>query len=1054
VGVGGGDPYGSPVWSGHFGGLSEENHWATFPLTVLTQGWVNGTIPNDGILLKSSAEASNGIVQFNDSHSSSAVPSLEVQWDTRPHAPTLVAPAAGAVNQSITPQLSATVSDPDSGAVLYGEFYLRTHGSSTWNLVNGTRTSALSTGDTATYQVPSGMLSAGQSYDWGATTWDGRLDSSTANPPTPSTVRTFTVGQVPDAPTAVSAAIDGDNTAKVSWTAGNAYGATVTGYTINVYTATDPAQSSGGVLLKSVDASASPTDVGGLVNGAYYYFTVIEHTNSSVATDSAESAPSTPPVQATGSPLSPSGVNAGDGQDRQSAVTFTPPLISAPVITSYLVTTYLASNDIQVLSQTFDQGQYTVNSDGTVTVVVTNLVNGTAVHFRVQSVNGYGGVGISTPASSPSNDVTPAGVPFPPTGAAAETDDTGANQAKVSWTPPAARYVNSNDYAETPGDNGRTITTYTATSSPEGKTGTASGEASTSAIVDGLMDGSSYTFTVTATNSVGTSDPSNTTNAVIPSGLPFAPGAPVHTLDHPEDGQASLAWTAPPTQSDGTPGDNGAPITSYTVTASPGGLQQTSTGTSLVFTGLTDGTTYTFTVAATNAKGIGASSAASDSILVAGPPDAPTNVQVQSGDGQATVTWTGSGTHGTPVTSYTVTASPGGASATTADGHTTTATVAGLSNGTNYTFNVVAHSAAGDSAGGSSGGTPAGAPFSPTFTNIQAGAEPEAHTAVLTWDAPAQRSDGTPGDNGSPLTTYTINAIPTDNENPEATMVVASTPAPDPDTSSDSMEVKGLANGQTYRFTITASNARGTSAPSNSKDFRPAVFPTVNGPNRLSGGNLIYHGGPVQSNVEMHLIFWGNQWSNDTTTVNTIENTFARLSGTPWQALLKQYGVQDETLVGSVTDPTVPPQDVDTAGMIREVQKEEVAQGWNHNSQSQFIVFLPATQPQSSYLNGNCALHSEDGGYIMAAVMDDVNGCRAEDGNEVPEYDRIDMLVGGATHEYTEAATDPDGSTGWQNSLGGEGEVADLCSPDAGDTIAGGLVQAIWDNASGACQSH
>ena len=49
-----------------------------------------------------------------------------------------------------------------------------------------------------------------------------------------------------------------------------------------------------------------------------------------------------------------------------------------------------------------------------------------------------------------------------------------------------------------------------------------------------------------------------------------------------------------------------------------------STGTSFVVTGLTDGTTYTFKVAALNAIGTGPDSAASNAVTPASVPGAPT----------------------------------------------------------------------------------------------------------------------------------------------------------------------------------------------------------------------------------------------------------------------------------------------------------------------------------------------------------------------------------------------------------------------------------------------
>lgn len=75
------------------------------------------------------------------------------------------------------------------------------------------------------------------------------------------------------------------------------------------------------------------------------------------------------------------------------------------------------------------------------------------------------------------------------------------------------------------------------------------------------------------------------------------------------DAQVTVTWSAPST-------DGGSPITGYVVTPSIGGVVQApvaspGTGTSKTVTGLTNGTTYTFTVAAVNDVGTGAASAAS-----------------------------------------------------------------------------------------------------------------------------------------------------------------------------------------------------------------------------------------------------------------------------------------------------------------------------------------------------------------------------------------------------------------------------------------------------------
>ena len=84
-------------------------------------------------------------------------------------------------------------------------------------------------------------------------------------------------------------------------------------------------------------------------------------------------------------------------------------------------------------------------------------------------------------------------------------------------------------------------------------------------------------------------------------------------------------------------------------------------------------------------------------------PDAPTNVAACPGDGFATVGWSPAAS-AAPITSYTVSASPG-ASAVSVAGNSASATLAGLANGTPYTFTVRATNAYGPG--------PASAPSAP-----------------------------------------------------------------------------------------------------------------------------------------------------------------------------------------------------------------------------------------------------------------------------------------------------------------------------------------------------
>jgi len=109
---------------------------------------------------------------------------------------------------------------------------------------------------------------------------------------------------------------------------------------------------------------------------------------------------------------------------------------------------------------------------------------------------------------------------------------------------------------------------------------------------------------------------------------PVAPDAPTSLSGTAGNGQVSLSWTAPAS-------NGGAAITDYAVQLSSDGgstwstfADGTSTATSATVTGLTNGTAYVFRVAAVNAAGTGAYTAASSSVTPnsATVPGAPTGI--------------------------------------------------------------------------------------------------------------------------------------------------------------------------------------------------------------------------------------------------------------------------------------------------------------------------------------------------------------------------------------------------------------------------------------------
>ena len=259
-----------------------------------------------------------------------------------------------------------------------------------------------------------------------------------------------------------------------------------------------------------------------------------------------------------------------------------------------------------------------------------------------------------------------------------ETAPGKTGSADVTFTAPAS-------------DGGSPIISYEVTSSPGGITGTLSGASGGMVNIKGLTIGTPYTFTVTASNAVYTSESSVASSPVTPITTPDAPI--IGTATTLSDSAISVAFTPPYN-------GGGSPITSYTVTSSPGGYTATGSASPLIVSGLNGGTGYTFTVTATNAAGTsdasGSSNQATTDTRIS---DAPIIGTATAGFEQATITFTAPAHDGgAAITSYVATSSPGGIRGTVSGPGSGEITVTGLTNGVDYTFTVTAVNENGTSA--------------------------------------------------------------------------------------------------------------------------------------------------------------------------------------------------------------------------------------------------------------------------------------------------------------------------------------------------------------------
>ncbi len=263
------------------------------------------------------------------------------------------------------------------------------------------------------------------------------------------------------------------------------------------------------------------------------------------------------------------------------------------------------------MAQHFVPLSFTANSGSLTVQTPANSALAPYGNYMLFIVNKKGVPSISTPLSLSPTPTAPAA----PTGVSATG---GEGSATVTWTAPS------------PGTS--PITSYTVTpyigSTAQSSTVVNGSPPATSATITGLKNGTTYTFTVTATNAVGSGPASEKSNAVTPS-APTAPAAPAAPTATPGNASATVTWSAP--------ANNGSPITSYTVTPYLGSTAEPATkisgsppATSATITGLTNGATYTFTVTATNAIGSGPPSPASNAVTPSGTAS-PQFVQQASG---------------------------------------------------------------------------------------------------------------------------------------------------------------------------------------------------------------------------------------------------------------------------------------------------------------------------------------------------------------------------------------------------------------------------------------
>ena len=228
------------------------------------------------------------------------------------------------------------------------------------------------------------------------------------------------------------------------------------------------------------------------------------------------------------------------------------------------------------------------------------------------------------------------------------------------------------------------------------------------------------------------------------------PSAPTRLTATGGDRQVTLNWGAPAS-------DGGTPIVRYQYRVQQSGRGFTSwatvpggaRATSYIVTGLENGTSNTFEVRAVNGVGSG-QVATAEATLAESAPGAPANLTATGGDEQVALSWGAPADGGSQIIRYEYRFAAAGETygdwePVSGGGNARSHTETGLTNGTEYGFQVRAVNGIGEGPHAEASATPGRVPSMPT--GLTAGAESE--TITVMWGMPADNG-------GSAITGYEV----------------------------------------------------------------------------------------------------------------------------------------------------------------------------------------------------------------------------------------------------------------------------------------------------------
>ena len=515
----------------------------------------------------------------------------------------------------------------------------------------------------------------------------------------------------------------GDSSLAVAWTAPSDGGSPITGYEVSYIESEYVGCGDCGVVAEVITTTSLRATISGLTNGTSY--TVYVRARNSVGVGLWVTSASGTPVASASVPgrVGRPSVSVGDGS---LTVSWSAPSDGGAAITSY-----------EVWYSTSSQSRTRTTSSTSVTL--TGLANGTsyAVYVRAQNSQGFGSWSDAASGTPVASATRPSIVGQP-------SVSVGDGSLTVSWSAP------SNGGSAITGYDVRYIETSYVGCGDCGVAPTTTSTTSRRVTITGLTNGTSYTVSVRAKNSVGAGLWSFNASGT-PAAAATVPGKVGRPLVSVGDGSLTVSWSAP--------SNGGSAITGYDVRArSQDGTHEltrgTSASTSVTVTGLTNGKSYNVSVRARNSVGSGSwsDSASGTPVAAAAVPGKPARPSVTAGDGSLTVSWSAPSNGGSAITGYEVWYSPDTSSQSWTRSTTATSiTVTGLTNGTSHTVHVRAQNPQGLGVwSDAASGTPVGAATVPGKVG---------RPSLIAGDRSLTVSWFAPNDGGAAITDYDVRYI-------------------------------------------------------------------------------------------------------------------------------------------------------------------------------------------------------------------------------------------------------------------------------------------------------